>query len=49
MDELLVTQPNLVAGQQGRRWISTERFIGDKTVGELKSRKFTSRTLGQHF
>lgn len=41
LDELLVTQPNLVAGQQGRRWISTERFVGDKTVGELKSRKFT--------
>jgi hypothetical protein len=40
MDELQVTQPKLVAGQQGKNWIATEKFIGDKTVGELKSRSF---------
>lgn len=38
--ELQVTQPNLVAGQQGARWIATEKFVGDKTVGELQSRRF---------
>jgi hypothetical protein len=40
IEELQVTQPNLVAGQQGARWIATEKFVGDKTVGELQSRRF---------
>lgn len=40
MEELKVAQPNLVAGQQGKHWIATEKFVGDKTVGELTSRSF---------
>jgi|688.fasta_scaffold00104_73 hypothetical protein len=41
IDELVVSQPQLIAGQQGKRWIATEKFVGDKTVGELISRRFT--------
>ena len=41
IDYLVAQQPGLKAGQQGQKWIATEKFIGDKTVGELISRRFT--------
>jgi hypothetical protein len=40
IQQLVTTQPQLVAGQQGNLWVSTEKFVGDKTVGELTSRRF---------
>lgn len=41
IDYLVAQQPALKPGQQGQKWIATEKFIGDKTVGELMSRRFT--------
>lgn len=39
-DFMATLQPGSNARQQGKKWIATEKFVGDKTTGEFTSRRF---------